>query len=123
MPLQQHFDDLVSALNSGDVLGAFERHYAPDVVMQENRKQPVAGFDANLKREKEFMAAVKEWKSLAVTASAVNETSSDSGSTFLEYNFEFINTEDQTVQYEQVTVQTWKDGKIVRERFYYDTGS
>ena len=41
----------------------------------------------------------------------------------MELSFDFIDQNDQPVRYEQVAVQTWKDGKIVKERFYYDTGA
>jgi ketosteroid isomerase-like protein len=35
---------------------------------------------------------------------------------------EFVATSGQPVRLEQVSVAKWKNGKIVSERFYYDTG-
>ena len=42
--------------------------------------------------------------------------------TFYECAVDFIATSGQPVHMEQVVVARWKDGKIVHERFYYDTG-
>ena len=35
---------------------------------------------------------------------------------------DFTNVNDEDVHVEQVAVATWKDGKIVHERFYYNAG-
>jgi hypothetical protein len=35
---------------------------------------------------------------------------------------DFIATNGQPVHMEQVSVAKWNNGKIVHERFYYDTG-
>ena len=35
----------------------------------------------------------------------------------------WLTTDGQEVHVEQVAVQRWRDGKIVHERFYYDSGS
>jgi len=43
--------------------------------------------------------------------------------TFYECSLDFIATSGQPVHMEQVVVARWKNGKIVHERFYYDTGA
>jgi hypothetical protein len=42
--------------------------------------------------------------------------------TFYECTIDFIATTGQPVHMEQVSVAKWKNGKIVHERYYYDTG-
>ena len=41
--------------------------------------------------------------------------------TFYEAVFDFVARSGQAVHFEQVDVAHWRDGKIVKERFYYDT--
>ncbi|MEM9065806.1 MAG: nuclear transport factor 2 family protein [Planctomycetota bacterium] len=116
------FRDLLSKLQSGEILDAFGQHYAPNVEMTEGTGQTTSGFEANLEREKQFLASVKEWKSLTVQATAINDEGNGNGATFIEYSFDFINTDEQPVHYEQVARQTWSGGKIISERFYYNAG-
>jgi len=120
MSLRDRVDQLFEVVKGGDIVGAIERFYDDDVRMQENQNPPTVGKAANIEREKQFVASVKEWKSFTVDAVAVEGDEND-GTAFVEYGFEFVNTEDQPVTYQQVAVQRWKGGKIASERFYYGT--
>jgi len=115
--LQQRLNALFGYIRQGKIIEAMNEFYAKDTKMQENGHPPTVGLEANIEREKQFMSGVKEWKGFAVTASAVGEDV-----TFYESNVDFIATNGQPVHLEQVTVARWKNGKIVHERFYYDTG-
>lgn len=121
MSLHDQVSDLVAHIKAGKILEAFDKHYADNVSMQENRNPPVVGKAANLEREKQFLAQVKEWKRTDITSVATQGTPAD-GVAFIEYAFDFITTAGQPAHYEQVSVQRWKNGKIASERFYYDTG-
>ena len=44
-------NDLVHLVTSGKLMDAFEKYYDEGVVMQENRKEPMVGKDANRARE------------------------------------------------------------------------
>jgi len=92
--------------------------YDKDTVMQDNANVPTKGLAANIEREKQFMNGVKEWKGFNVTASAAGDDV-----TFYECTMDFIGTNGQPVHMEQVSVAKWKNGKIIHERFYYDTGA
>jgi len=92
--------------------------YDKDIVMQDNANPPTKGLAANIEREKQFMSGVKEWKGFNVTASAVGDDV-----TFYECALDFIATSGQPVHMEQVVVAKWRNGKIVHERFYYDSGA
>ncbi len=116
MSITEAVHDLIETMKAGDILGAFEKHYAQDVVMQENSEPPTEGKDANREREKQFVASIKDFKSLWIDSVAVNE---QDGVAFIEYGFNFINTDDQDVTYQQAARQTWQNGKIVSERFYH----
>ena len=110
--------ELVSYIQSGRIHDAMLEFYADDVQMQENNNPPTAGLPANVEREKQFVASVKEWKTLNVETVAIDAKRNRS---VVQSNFSFVNQQDQVVNYDQVAVQQWRDGKIVHEKFYYDS--
>jgi ketosteroid isomerase-like protein len=116
--LKQRVNDLVSYIQNGKILEAMTEFYAEGATMRENSNPPTVGLAANIEREKQFLAYVKQWKSLAVEAVGVD---AERGRTLVQINFEFDAVDGKTVKYDQVAVQTWKDGKIVDEKFYYDS--
>ena len=116
--LQQRLNDLLGYIRQGKIIEAMTEFYGQDVKMQENANPPTIGLTANIEREKQFMSGVKEWKGFNVTAQAVGDDA-----TFYECNMDFIATSGQPVHMEQVVVAKWKNGKIVHERYYYDSGA
>lgn len=118
--LQQRVNDLVSYIQQGKIIEAMHEFYGDDVAMQENNKPPVIGKAANLEREKQFVAYVKTWKTLNVRAIGVDEAR---GVTLVQSDFEFDAVDGKNFRYDQVAVQQWRNGRIVHEKFYYDTGA
>jgi hypothetical protein len=114
--ISERVADLQDYINNGKILEAMSEFYSDAVSMQENSETPTVGLEANIEREKQFLSIVKQWNWTKWHAVAINE---DDGVSFLEYSFEFINTDDQKVVYEQAVVQRWSDGKITSERFYH----
>jgi ketosteroid isomerase-like protein len=116
--LEQRLQGLHDHIRNGKIIEAMNEYYDKDAVMQDNANPPTKGLAANIEREKQFMNGVKEWKGFNVTASAAGDNV-----TFYECTMEFIATNGQLVRMEQVSVATWRNGKIIHERFYYDTGA
>lgn len=116
--LQQRLNDLFSYVRQGKIIEAMNEFYDKDTVMQENANPPTKGLAANIEREKQFLSGVKEWKGFDVKASGTGDNV-----TFYECAMDFIATNGQPVHMEQVSVAKWKNGKIVHERYYYDTGA
>jgi ketosteroid isomerase-like protein len=116
MNLQQRLQDLFRYVREGRILDAMNEFYDKDTVMQENANPPTKGLAANIEREKQFLSMVKEWKGFDVPTTGVGD-----GVTFYENAVDFIATDGKPVHMEQVAVQKWRNGKIVHERFYYDT--
>jgi ketosteroid isomerase-like protein len=114
--IAERVEQLKSYINEGKIIDAMTEFYSDDLVMQENSETPTRGLEANIEREKQFLSTVKEWHWTDWRATAVNEKD---GIAIIEYAFEFTNTDGKKVTYEQATVQRWKDGKIVSERFYH----
>jgi hypothetical protein len=113
--------ELDNALNqqvlAGDIMGAFEKFYAEDVVMQENSDEPIPGKAANRERELQFVNSIAEFHGGSVPSSAVNGNTS-----FSEWAMDVSFKGGVRVKMAQVAVRTWKDGQVVRERFYYNKG-
>ena len=116
--LQQRLQDLLNHVRQGKIIEAMNEFYDKDTVMQDNANPPTKGLAANIEREKQFMSGVKEWKGFTVTASGVGDNV-----TFYESTSDFVTTGGVPAHLEQVAAANWKNGKIVHERFYYDTGS
>lgn len=97
----------------GQILPAFDKFYADDVVMEENT-QPFVGKELNRKREEDFMASVKEWHGVKLGGTAVEGDRS-----FSEWELDVTFQTGARVTLVQVAARKWKDGQIIHERFYY----
>ncbi len=82
--------------------------------MQENDAEATIGKSANREREQAFFAAITEFRSGKVLATGVGGDTS-----FSHWHFDFTHREWGKRDYHQVAVRTWRDGKVVREVFYY----
>ena len=96
--LLEKINDLNDLILQGKALEAFDKYYHEDIVMQENDHPPVQGKAANRQREEDFFGAITEFRGAQPLKVTV-----DWG----------------VRKYNQVTVQEWKDGQIISERFYY----
>jgi ketosteroid isomerase-like protein len=115
--LQQRLQDLLNHIRNGKIIEAMNEFYDQETAMQENNNPPTKGLQANIAREQQFMNNVKEWKGFNVTASAAGDNV-----TFYECTMDFIAANGQPVHMEEVVVTKWRNGKIIHERYYYDTG-
>lgn len=107
---------LNDAINTGKVLEVFLEVYHPDVVMSENYDQDFAGRDANFEREKQFFGSITEFRGGGITKSSVNE---EAGVSFAEMFFDCTLANGHVMKMTEVAVREWKDGMIIRERFFY----
>lgn len=116
--VRERLQDLIGYIKEGRILDAMTEFYDGEALMQENTQAPTLGRAANIEREKQFMKGVKEWKNAQFTAVGGGDQV-----TFYEAVLDWIGSDGTPVHREQVAVQRWRDGKIVHERFYYDTGN
>jgi len=107
----QHLNRLVL---QGKALDAFEMYYDDEVVMQENEAVPTIGKQANRKREHEFFGNITEFRGATVLDLAVGDDV-----TMVVWHYDFTHKNWGKRDYRQVSVQHWKDGKIVKEQFFY----
>ena len=113
--LLEKINDLNDLVLQGKALEAFENHYHDDIVMQENENPPIFGKDANRKREEDFFGSITEFRNAKVLKVAIGEAT-----TMVEWHFDYTHKDWGIRNYSQVAVQEWKDGKIIKEKFYYN---
>lgn len=112
--IENSLKDLNELVLNGKLLDAFDKYYHDDVAMQENANTPVVGKQANRDREVEFLNNISEFRNASVHGTAVGESKS-----FVIWSYDYTHREWGVKNYTQVSVQTWKDGKIIHEQFFY----
>lgn len=112
--IEQSLKDLNHLVMSGRLLDAFEKYYHDEVVMQENEMPPVVSKAANRQREQEFLNNVTEFRKIQAGGMAVGDDIS-----FVIWNYDFTHKEWGVRNFTQVSIQHWKDGKIIHEKFVY----
>ena len=113
--IRESIDALNARILQGDILGAFEDLYADDIVMIDAGQPPRVGKDVNRQYEEVFVNGLTEFRKAEVKAVAVDE---DAGKSLVEWHFDFTHSDFGSQTYDQVAVQTWRDGKVAEERFY-----
>lgn len=108
--------ELNQMISQGQILDAFERFYADDVVMQENTQAPFEGKDACRRHEVEFLDSVETFHGAQLGSTAAGD-----GVSFSEWVFDVTFKGAERTQLTQVSVRRWNDGHVVHERFYYDS--
>ena len=114
MSINNQVQAVIDGVIAGKVLETFDAYYADDVVMSENRKNERVGKAANRKYELQFLENVQEFHGAQVGRVIV-----DGDHAAVEWTFDITFKGGNRVNMQQVAVQTWKDGKIVREDFYH----
>lgn len=106
-----HLNQLVL---EGKMMDAFERYYHEDVSMQENALPATVGKAMNRRRELEFLGNITEFRNAAVKEIAVGD-----GVSCVIWEYDYTHREWGERNYTQVSVQHWKDGRIIKEQFIY----
>ena len=112
--IEKALNDLNGLVLQGKSLDAFEKYYHNDVSMQENSMAPTIGKKANYDREVEFYGNVTDFRSAQVKGMGVGDDIS-----FVIWHYDYTHKDWGKRNYSQVSVQHWKDGKIIKEKFVY----
>ena len=115
MTYKERTEDIYNMLGRGQLLEAFDKYYADNVVMTEPRGT-WEGKEACRAHEVEFLNFVKEFHNLEVKNIASDE---ENGIVFHETAMDVTFQDGNRVQMEQTGVQKWEGDQIVHERFYY----
>ena len=115
MSVKAQVQELISQVEQGQFLEAFEKFYAPDVVMQENNHPPTVGKTANREREEAFVRGIAELHESRAESFVV-----EGDQAVIHWILDFTDTDGTRYRSDQLAYQTWRDNHIIRERFYYD---
>lgn len=113
--LFEKVNDLNDLILQGKALEAFDKYYHDEVTMQENENPPTVGKSANRKREEEFFSSITEFRG----AKPLKVTAGENVS-MVEWHYDYTHKDWGVKNYTQISVQEWKDGRIVKEKFYYN---
>ena len=114
--IEQSLKDLNSLVLNGKMMDAFEKYYHNDVVMHDNDLPPTIGKEANRKRETEFLSNITDFRGAEVKGIATGD-----GISSVVWSYDYTHKEWGVMNYTQVSVQQWKDGKIINEKFIYSS--
>jgi len=117
MSIKQQVQHLVELVEQGKMLEAIETYYAVNVAMQENLDPPTVGLAANLQREREFFGSLLSVQFRAASVIVEGERAA------INWVFDYTTADGQRYRMDQIAVQTWRDGKIIHERYIYDTAT
>lgn len=115
MTLKEKTQEIYSMIGQGQLLDAFDKYYADDVVMTE----PMGtreGKAACREYEEQFLGSIQEFHGMEVKAITSDE---EAGVVIHETSMDVTFKDGNRALLEQTGVQRWKDGKIAHERFYY----
>lgn len=115
--IKENVEALNNMILQGDILGAFEKFYADEVVMQDNETPLREGKKVCREFEEAFVNNLSEFRGAAVKNVMVSE---EAGVAAIEWDFDYTHNEWGERKYTQVSVQRWNDGKIVSEKFVYN---
>lgn len=111
--------ELQSMVGQGQMVEAFEKFYAENVVMEEPMSGRTEGKDANREREMQWLENLAEAHGGGVTGITSNEAE---GITMSETWMDATFKDGNRVKMEEVSVKKWEGDQIVHERFYYNLG-
>ncbi len=112
--IENALQDLNSLVLAGKPMEAFEKYYHDDVSMQENNLPPTLSKAANRDREIQFFNDVTEFRGAEVKGLAIGDDIS-----YVTWHYDYTHRQWGERNYTQVSVQHWKDGKIIYEQFIY----
>ena len=96
---------------------AIEDYYAPQATMRENLGPPRGDRNVLVEHEK---AVLSGHRSIAVAEAG--PVLVDGDNVVFRWVFEMTGLDGSVRRMDELALQTWRDGKIVAEQFYYDPG-
>ena len=115
MPTRDQVTQLVRLVEANRILDAIDEFYADDVSMQDNLNPAVVGKAENRERERVFFGGITVHQNRALSVVV------DGDRAVIHWLFEFTGGDGKRYRMDQLSHQEWQDGRVVKERFYYDS--
>lgn len=114
---QDNLDDMNQMILQGQILEAFDKYYADDVIMQDNESPAREGKAACRVFEETFVNGITEFRGAELKNMMISEAA---GVATSEWAFDYTHKDWGVRNVTQISAQRWKDGKIVSEKFMYN---
>jgi hypothetical protein len=114
--LIEKISDLNDLIIQGKFLEAFDAYYHEEVLIQINEDEVIEGKKENRKIKEKFLDSLIEWNSAQPLKVSYGE-----GVTMVEWLYVFSHKIEGNKKILHVAVQEWKEGKIIKEKLYYNT--
>ncbi|MFT6857101.1 MAG: hypothetical protein ACJAR4_001677 [Psychroserpens sp.] len=115
MTLREKTLDIYNLVGQGQLLDAFDKYYADNVVMTEPRGTR-EGKVLCREFEVQFLNSIKEFHGMEIKAVTSDE---EAGITMHQTSMDVTFQDGNRMEMEQIGVQKWENGLIVHEQFYY----
>lgn len=113
--IRHRLDDLIANVRQGRLADSILAFYGENVRMQENLAEPTVGRQANVERERAFEQSIASWNAVQANAVLV-----DGDQAVIHWVMDYNSSDGKRYRLDQLSLQRWKDGVIVEERFFYD---
>jgi len=114
---KQNVLGLIKLVEAGRMLDAMTTYYAPDIAMQENVSPPTVGFTENYAREAAFYGSLEALNFNLVSVLVEGDVA------VINWVFDYTTADGKQYRMDEIAVQTWRGGKVIHERYIYDTAS
>ncbi|GEP90594.1 SnoaL-like domain-containing protein [Chitinophaga terrae (ex Kim and Jung 2007)] len=109
----QAFNNLVHEFKFAEAL---DKYYDDDVVSQDNTNEPTKGL-ANLRKAVDSFVASSGIEKIELLNSIAEDDLS-----VAHWHYVFTHPKVGKLDYKQISVQRWKNGKIIQENHFYNLG-
>lgn len=113
MSLREDVQAVIDGILKGEILETFDRYYADDVVMSENGVDERVGKATNRAYEEAFV------KGVTFHGAEVGAVLVDGDRAAVEWVFDLTPHGGERAKQHQVALQTWRNGRVIRETFYH----
>lgn len=119
MTYKEKAQDIYNMLGQGQLLTAFDKYYAENVVMIEPRGTRTGKAECRA-YEEAFLSNIEAFHNLEVKNIGADE---EAKTTFVQSIMDVTFKGGQRAKMNQVAVQQWEGEQIVHEEFYYDNAN
>ena len=108
--------EMLGILKEGRMTEGQETYFADDVVTQEGNQPPIVGKQASIERLNRFRETIGV---AAFVSYVIGDVAVMGNTSFYDAALSLKLKNGQTISLEQVVKTEWRDGKIVKERYYH----
>ena len=114
--VSETLQEMLGILKEGRMTEGQEIYFADDVVTQEGNQAPIVGKQASIERLNKFRETVGV---AAFVNYVIGDVAIVGTTSFYDSVLSLKLKNGQTISLEQVVKTEWRDGKIVKERYYH----